>query len=117
MMLKIALLQLLPGGSLAEQQNIGTSACRKAKDMGADIALFPEMWSDGYFLPQEEGAVDALAITADSEFICALKSTTRNRSIPFFSSTEREMKGCTIQKSIFVPLPTKQFFHREKFFM
>ena len=40
MMLKIALLQLLPGGSLAEQQNIGTSACRKAKDMGADIALF-----------------------------------------------------------------------------
>lgn len=73
MMLKIALLQLLPGGSLAEQQNIGTSACRKAKDMGADIALFPEMWSDGYFLPQEEGAVDALAITADSEFICAFR--------------------------------------------
>ena len=73
MMLKIALLQLLPGGSLAEQQNIGTAACRKAKDMGADIALFPEMWSDGYFLPQEEGAVDALAITADSEFICAFR--------------------------------------------
>ena len=73
MMLKIALLQLLPGGSLAEQQNIGTSACRKAKDMGADIALFPDMWSDGYFLPQEEGAVDALAITADSEFICAFR--------------------------------------------
>ena len=73
MMLKIALLQLLPGGSLREQQNIGTAACRKAKDMGADIALFPEMWSDGYFLPQEEGAVDALAITADSEFICAFR--------------------------------------------
>ena len=73
MMLKIALLQLLPGGSLAEQQNIGTAACQKAKDMGADIALFPEMWSDGYFLPQEEGAVDALAITADSEFICAFR--------------------------------------------
>ena len=73
MKFKIALLQLLPGGSLAEQQNIGTSACRKAKDMGADIALFPEMWSDGYFLPQEEGAVDALAITADSEFVCAFR--------------------------------------------
>ena len=73
MKFKIALLQLLPGGSLREQQNIGTAACRKAKDMGADIALFPEMWSDGYFLPQEEGAVDALAITADSEFICAFR--------------------------------------------
>lgn len=73
MKFKIALLQLLPGGSLREQQNIGTAACRKAKDMGADIALFPEMWSDGYFLPQEEGAVDALAITADSEFVCAFR--------------------------------------------
>lgn len=73
MKFKIALLQLLPGGSLREQQNIGTAACRKAKDMGADIALFPEMLSDGYFLPQEEGAVDALAITADSEFICAFR--------------------------------------------
>jgi predicted amidohydrolase len=73
MKFKIALLQLLPGGSLREQQNIGTAACRKAKDMGADIALFPEMWSDGYFLPQEEGAVDALAISADSEFICAFR--------------------------------------------
>ena len=73
MTLKIALLQLLPGGSLDEQQNIGKAACIKAKDMGADIALFPEMWSDGYFLPQEEGAVDALAITADSEFICAFR--------------------------------------------
>ena len=73
MKFKIALLQLLPGGSLREQQNIGTAACRKAKDMGADIALFPEMWSDGYFLPQEEGAVDTLAITADSEFVCAFR--------------------------------------------
>ena len=73
MKFKIALLQLLPGGSLREQQNSGKAACREAKDMGADIALFPEMWSDGYFLPQEEGAVDALAITADSEFICAFR--------------------------------------------
>lgn len=69
MNLKIALLQLLPGGSLVEQLNIGKNACTRAKDMGADIALFPEMWSDGYFLPQEEDAVDKLAITTDSEFI------------------------------------------------
>jgi predicted amidohydrolase len=73
MKLKIALLQLLPGGSLEEQLNIGKAACKKAKDMGADIALFPEMWSDGYNLPQEEGAVDTLAITADSEFVCAFR--------------------------------------------
>ena len=74
MKLKIALLQLLPGGSLEEQLNIGKTACIKAKDMGADIALFPEMWSDGYYLPQEEGAVDNLAIAEDSEFIVSFCS-------------------------------------------
>lgn len=35
--------------------------------MGADIALFPEMWSDGYYLPQEDGAADKLTIAVDSE--------------------------------------------------
>ena len=74
MNLKIALLQLLPGGSMEEQLNIGKKACIKAKDMGADIALFPEMWSDGYFLPQEEGAVDKLAIAKDSDFITSFGS-------------------------------------------
>ena len=74
MRLKVALLQMLPGRSLDEQLNIGKVACVKAKDIGADIALFPEMWSDGYFLPQEDGAVDKLAITKDSEFIVSFSS-------------------------------------------
>lgn len=74
MNLRIALLQLLPGGNLNEQLIKGKDACLKAKEMGADIALFPEMWSDGYFLPQEEGAVDELAIAADSEFVCSFST-------------------------------------------
>ena len=74
MNLRIALLQLLPGGNLNEQLIKGKDACLKAKEMGADIALFPEMWSDGYFLPQEDGAVDALAIAADSEFVCSFST-------------------------------------------
>ena len=32
------------------------------------------MWSDGYFLPQEDGAVDNLAIAVDSEFIDSFSS-------------------------------------------
>lgn len=71
MKIKIALLQLFPGDTLQEQLQIGTSACRKAKDMGADIALFPEMWSDGYKIPQNETDLHALAISADSDFIQA----------------------------------------------
>ena len=41
--LTIALLQLVPGNSAAENLAIGLSACRRAKERGADLALFPEM--------------------------------------------------------------------------
>lgn len=73
MKLKIALLQLLPGSTLSDQLEKGISACRKAKEMGADIALFPEMWSDGYYIPQEKQAVDALSVAEDSPFIRAFQ--------------------------------------------
>lgn len=46
--LKIALLQIAPTGSLEGNLEKGIAACREAKAMGADIALFPEMWSCGY---------------------------------------------------------------------
>ena len=46
--LNIALLQIAPGPTLEENLEKGLAACKKAKDLGADIALFPEMWSNGY---------------------------------------------------------------------
>ena len=67
--LNIALLQLLRGGSLEERIQIGTAACRKAKAMEADIALFPEMWSSGYQIPQDEKTLNAMAVSAESEFV------------------------------------------------
>ena len=73
MNVKIALLQLLPDGDLQGQLEKGTAACAKAKEMGADIALFPEMWSDGYVLPQTGPELDALSITPDSGFIRAFQ--------------------------------------------
>ncbi len=47
--LQIALLQMTSLGS-DQQANLvkGEAFCRRAKDMGADIALFPEMWNIGY---------------------------------------------------------------------
>ncbi len=66
--LNIALLQLLheknPDGNLRK----GISACRKAKDMGADIALFPEMWSSGYAIPKDISDLKKLSVPADGEF-------------------------------------------------
>jgi predicted amidohydrolase len=59
-MLRGALLQLLAhGADQAANLAAGEAACRAAHAMGADLALFPEMWNIGYtpFWP-EEGAAD-----------------------------------------------------------
>jgi predicted amidohydrolase len=69
MKLRIALLQLLPGKDTDEQLHIGLQACRKAKEMDADIALFPEMWSDGYMIPQDEEELRKLAVTKEGDFV------------------------------------------------
>lgn len=47
-LLKIALLQLKPCNTLQENKIKGIEYCKKAKEMDVDIALFPEMWSNGY---------------------------------------------------------------------
>ncbi len=44
----IALLQLQAPSTLQESLNKGLEACHKAKSSGADLALFPELWSIGY---------------------------------------------------------------------
>jgi predicted amidohydrolase len=50
---KVALLQMTAFGS-DQQANLskGETFCRQAKQLGADIALFPEMWNIGYNLPK-----------------------------------------------------------------
>ena len=48
MKLKIAFLQLIPDVNMEANIEKGIKACREAKANGADIALFPEMWSSGY---------------------------------------------------------------------
>lgn len=73
MNLKTALLQLLPGKDQDEQLKIGIQACRKAKETGADIALFPEMWNTGYVIPQDEKKLKANAVSKDSAFISSFK--------------------------------------------
>ena len=68
--LKIALLQISPCGSLEGNLEKGIKFCRQAKKMGADIALFPEMWSCGYDIysqPANEWMSDA--VSTDSSFV------------------------------------------------
>lgn len=66
--LKIALLQIIPNAALSENLKNGMEACKKAKRMGADIALFPEMWSNGYRIydrPLEEWTAEAISLEDD----------------------------------------------------
>ena len=69
MILTVAFLQLLPTGCLEGNMEKGIKACRQAKEKGADIAIFPEMWSCGYAFPHEELSLRACAISCDSFFV------------------------------------------------
>lgn len=66
---KAALLQLLPTGSQEENLKKGIDACKSAKEMGADIAVFPEIWSSGYDIPQDIDKLKAAAVSTDSAFV------------------------------------------------
>lgn len=73
--LQIALLQIAPCKSLEENLEKGIRYCTAAKEGGADIALFPEMWSNGYNIyerPVREWKAEAVA--ADGEFVRAFGS-------------------------------------------
>lgn len=73
--LNIAFLQIAPCESLEKNLEKGIAACRRAAEMGADIALFPEMWSIGYDISRrspEQWVPEA--IPRDSRFIRAFKS-------------------------------------------
>ena len=66
--LNIAFLQLLPGKTQEENLEKGLQACREAKERGADIALFPEIWNiwgSDWILPIILSALDRFLV-----FLC-----------------------------------------------
>ena len=102
--LKIAILQLLPGVSLDENLQKGVDACREAKAMGADIALFPEMWSVGYSIPEDIDLLKSTAVSAESDFVAAFGALAKELDMAI---------GITFLES-FSPLPrnTLRLFDR-----
>ena len=73
-MFRVALLQLLSERTQDANMKKGIEYCKKAKALGADLALFPEMWNVGYALPQNPGEWQAIAVGPDSPFFSAYKS-------------------------------------------
>lgn len=66
---RVALLQIDGSGDLEKNLKKGIAACKKAKEMGADLALFPELYSCGYDFPLEAEPLKALSVSRGSEFV------------------------------------------------
>lgn len=79
--IKIALLQLDPEGNLQGNIEKGIVAVEKAARMGADIALFPEMWSCGYDFPQDKKALCELAVSKVSSYTDAFRKAAVDNDI------------------------------------
>ncbi len=72
--LRVALLQTEPTGTLEGNLKKGIDYCRQAAKNGADIAIFPEMYSIGYDIygrPAEDWTKQAIG--ADDAFVAAFR--------------------------------------------
>ena len=76
--MRIALLQIAARDTLDHTLSKGIFFCRRAKEMGADVALFPEMFSNGYRI-YDRPVSDWMgeAIPADHAFIQAFGSLSK----------------------------------------
>jgi len=85
--LRIALLQLVSAGRDREANRAkGVAFCRRAAALGADVALFPEMWSIGYAgfdatQPADRDAWRALAVSRDDAFVAEHAALARELSM------------------------------------
>ena len=73
MTFRVALLQMVSGQNQEDNLKKGMDYCRQAKTMGADLALFPEMWNIGYRMTWDGDEMKRRAIGADSPFITAYR--------------------------------------------
>ncbi len=79
--LKVALLQLMPENTLDGNLQKGLKYCRKSKEMGADIALFPEMRSIGYNIPEDIEELKENAVSVNSAFVNSFGKIARELNV------------------------------------
>jgi len=106
---KVALLQMTACRS-GQDANLakGEAFCRQAGAMGADVALFPEMWNNGYALP-DLARPDALeawraqAIGQDDGFVVHFKALARELNmaiaLTYWKSTASPNSGRVLSRT------------------
>ena len=94
MKLKIALLQIAPTGSLYGNKEKGIAVCKKAKEMNADIALFPEMFSNGYDIYERSASEwQSDAIDLESDFVNTFKGLAKELNMAIGITLLEKLKG------------------------
>ena len=98
--LRVALMQLMPSEKQDNNLRTGLASVKRARTMGADIALFPEMWNCGYRIPENPEELEALAISEESDFIEAFRNLAKFSGIAvgitFLEKTEGKPKNTII---------------------
>lgn len=74
---KVALLQLVATSSQEGNAEKGIAYCRQAKAMGADLALFPEMWNNGYHVCEDGEQLRREAVPRDGAFVRGFQDLAR----------------------------------------
>lgn len=75
--IRIAMFQIMPTGTAQGNLKKGMEWCRRAKEQGTDIALFPEMWSCGYQIPADIETLKGMAVSRDSSFVESYRNLAR----------------------------------------
>ena len=71
---RVALLQMTAGVREEENLEKGLAWCRRAKALGADLALFPEMWSCGYAMDRSPEELAELAVDREGPYLAAFRA-------------------------------------------
>lgn len=75
--IRIAMFQIMPTGTVQGNLKKGMEWCRRAKELGTDIALFPEMWSCGYQIPADIETLKGMAVSRGSFFVESYRNLAR----------------------------------------
>lgn len=78
---KVALLQMVAGNNQKENLEKGFSFCKEAKAAGADLALFPEMWNNGYQLSEDFQELKRSAVSKNGTFVSAFRNLAKELDI------------------------------------
>ncbi len=100
---KVAILQLDATKDSAESLIKGIKACKEAKKLGADIAVFPEMWNIGYEMPNGNENLNnwmKKSISESNEYLLKFRELTQKLNmaiaITFLEKTEDLPKNSVI---------------------